>query len=65
MAGFASGVIDSFQYFGSALALPITGYFLDKLGWGSWYPTMAVFGAIGGVAMLLVMRKQRLLEARQ
>ncbi len=59
MAGFASGVIDSFQYFGTAIALPITGKLLDKVGWGSWYPTMAVFGVVGGCAMLLVMRKQR------
>ena len=64
MAGFASGVIDSFQYFGAALALPITGKLLDKYGWGAWYPTMAVFGVVGVVAMLLVIRKQRLL-ARQ
>ena len=64
MAGFASGVIDSFQYFGAALALPITGKLLDRYGWGAWYPTMAVFGVVGVVAMLLVMRKQSLL-ARQ
>jgi MFS transporter, OPA family, glycerol-3-phosphate transporter len=61
MAGFASGVIDSFQYFGAALALPITGKLLDRYGWGAWYPTMAVFGVVGVIAMLLVMRKQRLL----
>jgi MFS transporter, OPA family, glycerol-3-phosphate transporter len=61
MAGFASGVIDSFQYFGAALALPITGKLLDRYGWGTWYPTMTVFGVVGVVAMLLVMRKQRLL----
>jgi MFS transporter, OPA family, glycerol-3-phosphate transporter len=64
MAGFASGVIDSFQYFGAALALPITGKLLDKYGWGAWYPTMAVFGVVGVIAMVLVMRKQKLL-ARQ
>jgi OPA family glycerol-3-phosphate transporter-like MFS transporter len=63
MAGFASGVIDSFQYFGAAVALPVTGYLLDKYGWGTWYPTMVLFGVAGGVAMLLVMRKQRLLAA--
>ncbi len=59
MAGFASGVIDSFQYFGAAIALPATGWLIDKYGWGTWYPTMAGFGVIGGCAMLLVMLKQR------
>ncbi|MBA3651795.1 MAG: MFS transporter [Chthoniobacterales bacterium] len=59
MAGFASGVIDSFQYYGTALALPFTGWMIDHHGWGVWYPIMASFGAIGGVSMLLVMRKQR------
>ncbi len=61
MAGFAAGVIDSFQYYGAAIALPITGRLIDHYGWGVWYPTMASFGFIGGCAMLLVMRKQRLL----
>lgn len=59
MAGFASGVIDSFQYYGTAIALPITGRLIERYGWGIWYPTMASFGVIGGCAMLLVMRKQR------
>ena len=65
MAGFASGVIDSFQYFGTALALPAIGWLLDKYGWGIWYPTMAGFGVFGGIAMLLVMKKQKLLHAKQ
>jgi OPA family glycerol-3-phosphate transporter-like MFS transporter len=60
MAGFASGVIDSFQYFGAAITLPFTGYLLDKYGWGAWYPALVIFGIIGGCAMLMVMRKQRL-----
>jgi OPA family glycerol-3-phosphate transporter-like MFS transporter len=64
MAGFASGVIDSFQYYGTAIALPITGRLIDEYGWGVWYPTMATFGAVGGIAMLLVMRKQKLLKAK-
>ena len=64
MAGFAAGVIDSFQYYGAAIALPITGRLIDHYGWGVWYPTMASFGIIGGCAMLLVMRKQRYLTAQ-
>jgi OPA family glycerol-3-phosphate transporter-like MFS transporter len=63
MAGFASGVIDSFQYYGAAVALPVTGWLIDRYGWGIWYPTMAGFGIIGGIAMLLVMRKQKRLAA--
>lgn len=59
MAGFAAGVIDSFQYYGSAIALPITGWLIDRHGWGVWYPTMAAFGFIGGCAMLIVTRKQK------
>ncbi|MEY2438982.1 MAG: transporter, family, glycerol-3-phosphate transporter [Verrucomicrobiota bacterium] len=59
MAGFASGVVDSFQYYGTAIALPVTGWLIDKYGWGVWYPMMAGFGAVGGCSMLLVMRKQR------
>ena len=61
MAGFASGVIDSFQYFGMTIFLPATGWLIDKFDWGVWYPTMAGFGIIGGVAMWLVMKKQRAL----
>jgi OPA family glycerol-3-phosphate transporter-like MFS transporter len=63
MAGFAAGVIDSFQYYGAAIALPITGWLIREYGWGVWYPTMALFGFIGGCSMLLVMRKQRRLAA--
>lgn len=57
MAGFASGVIDSFQYYGAAVALPVTGWLLDRYGWGVWYPTMASFGLIGGCLMWAVHRK--------
>lgn len=59
MAGFALGVIDSFQYFGAGIALPLMGFLLDRYGWSTWFPAMAGFGLIGGCAMLLVMRKQR------
>jgi MFS transporter, OPA family, glycerol-3-phosphate transporter len=63
MAGFATGVIDSFQYYGSAIALPVTGWLIKHYGWGTWYPTMAGFGVIGGCAMLMVMRKQRMMKS--
>ncbi len=63
MAGFASGVIDSFQYFGTAIALPATGWLIDHYGWGTWFPTMVLFGVIGACAMRLVMLKQRRLAA--
>ena len=61
----AAGVIDSFQYFGTAIALPAIGWLLDKYGWGIWYPTMAGFGLLGGLAMLMVMAKQKRLAAKQ
>lgn len=63
MAGFASGVIDSFQYYGPAIVLPVVGWLIDQYGWVTWYPTMILFGVVGGCAMLFVMRKQRLMEA--
>lgn len=67
MAGFAAGVIDSFQYYGGALSLIITGRVLDATkadyGWLFWYVIMATFGVLGGISMLLVMCKQRRMNA--
>jgi sugar phosphate permease len=54
MAGFALGLIDSFQYFGGSLA----GYFLGKLldrSLGNYFFFMAPFGFIGGVLMLTIL----------
>jgi len=62
MAGFAAGVIDSFQYFGAGIALPLMGKLLDNYGWVTWFPAMAGFGFLGGIAMLLVMRKQKAMK---
>ena len=56
MAGFASGLIDSFQYFGGSLA----GYFLGKLidqNWGWYFYFMAPFGLVGGLLMLTILGK--------
>ncbi len=66
MAGFAAGVIDSFQYYGGGISLILTGRVLDATkaehGWLFWYVIMAAFGVLGGIAMLLVMRKQKRLS---
>jgi OPA family glycerol-3-phosphate transporter-like MFS transporter len=68
MAGFAAGVIDSFQYYGGAISLFLTGRVLDatkaKHGWLFWYVIMAGFGILGGIAMLLVMRKQNMVKVK-
>jgi len=67
MAGFAAGVIDSFQYYGGAISLFITGRVLDatkaQYGWLFWYVIMASFGVMGGISMLLVMRKHNRMQA--
>jgi OPA family glycerol-3-phosphate transporter-like MFS transporter len=63
MAGFALGVIDSFQYYGSALSLFLFGKFFHKFGWSAWYPLMVMFALSGGVCMLLVTRKQKRMQA--
>jgi OPA family glycerol-3-phosphate transporter-like MFS transporter len=54
MAGFATGVIDSFQYFGGSLAGYFLGALLDK-GWGGYFYFMAPFGAAGGMLMLSIL----------
>jgi OPA family glycerol-3-phosphate transporter-like MFS transporter len=68
MAGFAAGVIDSFQYYGGAISLIVTGRVLDATkaehGWLFWYVIMAGFGILGGLSMYLVMRKQKKLAAK-
>ena len=63
MAGFASGVIDSFQYYGAAISLAITGRVLDATkathGWSYWFIIMTGFAALGGFAMLALLLRQR------
>jgi OPA family glycerol-3-phosphate transporter-like MFS transporter len=54
MAGFASGVIDSFQYFGGSLAGIVLGALLDR-SWGSYFYFMAPFGLVGGVLTLSIL----------
>lgn len=52
MAGFAAGVIDSFQYYGAAIAMPFVGSMIDWYGWNAWLPSMAIFCVFGGLAMV-------------
>jgi sugar phosphate permease len=59
MAGCAAGVIDSFQYYGSALSLYIFGKMFAKYGWNAWYPLMVIFALSGATSMFLLKRKQR------
>lgn len=54
MAGFASGLIDSFQYFGGSLAGLLLGHLLDR-SWGSYFYFMAPFGVIGGLLMVSIL----------
>jgi len=52
MTGFALGVIDSFQYFGGALAIHYLGPILTK-GWDNYFYFMAPFGFVGFLLMVL------------
>jgi OPA family glycerol-3-phosphate transporter-like MFS transporter len=52
VAGFASGVIDSFQYYGGFLAGALLGWSIDRFGWGSYFYFMAPFGLIGAALMM-------------
>src|SRR5213083_2542337 len=54
MAGFASGLIDSFQYFGGSLAGYFLGALLDR-SWGNYFYFMAPFGLVGAVLMLSIL----------
>ena len=62
MAGFASGVIDSFQYYGAAIGLFITGLLLDVSLPGNytvWFGIMTCFAFFGGCAMLSLLLRQK------
>ena len=59
MAGFASGLIDSFQYLGASLALKGLGWFLDR-SWDYYFYYMAPFGVIGGLLMWKIAHRRSL-----
>lgn len=63
MAGFAAGVIDSFQYYGAAISLSLSGRVLEatkaQFGYTFWFVIMAAFGLLGACAMAYVRSIQR------
>ncbi len=63
MAGFASGVIDSFQYFGGSLAGILLGALLDR-SWATYFYFMAPFGLIGGLLMVSIIGRVTLAKPR-
>ena len=60
MAAFASGCIDSFQYFGAAVAMWGLGWVLDHKGWSWYFPYLIPFGFIGGIAMFSIAHRKSL-----
>ena len=53
MAGFAHGLIDSFQYMGGALAGSLLGAMIDR-SWDYYFYFMVPFGLIGGSLMFTI-----------
>jgi len=65
MAGFASGVIDSFQYIGAGLAGFGLGSLIDytvrqtSLGWNAWLYFMLPFSLCGMILMGIISYRLR------
>jgi OPA family glycerol-3-phosphate transporter-like MFS transporter len=59
MAGFASGLIDSFQYFGAGIGMKVLGWLLDK-NWNYYFYFMAPFGVVGGLLMWSIAHRRSL-----
>jgi OPA family glycerol-3-phosphate transporter-like MFS transporter len=60
MAAFASGVIDSFQYFGAAVAIAGLGWVLQHKGWNYYFYYMIPFGILGGILMYSIADRRSL-----
>lgn len=61
MAGFASGVIDSFQYYGAAIGLFVSGRMIEVSdgNYTFWFVIMTFFAFFGGCAMLSLLLRQK------
>lgn len=53
-SAFASGVIDSFQYFGAAIGMTGLGWVLEHKGWGWYFYFLMPFGVIGSALMFSI-----------
>ena len=54
MAGFALGVINSFQYYGAIIAGVLLGGWIDKHGWDALFYAMLPFSAVGASIMIYI-----------
>lgn len=54
MAGFALGVINSFQYVGAMIAGFVLGGWIDKFGWDAFFVAMLPFSALGASIMIYI-----------
>lgn len=59
MAGFALGVVNSFQYLGAMLAGVPLGWLIDKFKWNALFGAMIPFSALGMGLMVIVWLKTR------
>lgn len=59
MAGFALGIVNSFQYLGAMLAGFALGGIIDKTGWNSMFWTMLPFSLLGMLLMTATWLKTR------
>jgi MFS transporter, OPA family, glycerol-3-phosphate transporter len=62
MTGFASGIIDSFQYFGQSLAGVLLGWLIDHHGWKVFFHFMIPFGLIGAMLMFISSRVKQTIK---
>ena len=54
-AGFASGLIDCWQYIGGGLIGGLLmGRLLDEFGWGAWIVSLVGFALLGGILMTVI-----------
>jgi OPA family glycerol-3-phosphate transporter-like MFS transporter len=59
MAGFALGVINSFQYYGAMIAGWLLGGWIDEYGWGALFWSMLPFSAVGASSMIFIWLRTR------